>query len=375
MKKKKFIIIIAILILAIALIFSIIAIATQEKMNIASIKAKYRSDLLSIPGVTGISTDKTHQKIIVYIEDPKTFDFTRIPLTLEGFKIEFKKMAQPHYEQSDCDNKNRPLTGGVCIGINWVGDETSWKGCGTLGAVVKDINTHQKYLLTNRHVITDPSDNIISDVRNPCDFGGDVIGQVYKSSPKNSELVDGALVFPSVNTEETIKGIGAIKGVSTPEVGMSVKKYGMKTGLTYGTILATDYDTVLGGVEFVDQILISRFSESGDSGSLVLDNDNNAVGLHFAGSEDSSISNKISNVKNMFNIYFHSPDEGIPTKVSVKINSFSITTEAPEAPLPPPEFEPAPEIEPEPVPPMKLSSILLMLSPLLLIPFIKNEKR
>jgi hypothetical protein len=46
----------------------------------------------------------------------------------------------------------------------------------------------------------------------------------------------------------------------------------------------------------VDQIVTSNISQGGDSGSLVLDENNNAVGLLFAGSDKATIFNRIQNV-------------------------------------------------------------------------------
>jgi len=50
---------------------------------------------------------------------------------------------------------------------------------------------------------------------------------------------------------------------------------------------------------FVDQILISKkgFSAGGDSGSLILDMENKAVAWLFAGSDTTTVGNKIENVE------------------------------------------------------------------------------
>jgi hypothetical protein len=49
-------------------------------------------------------------------------------------------------------------------------------------------------------------------------------------------------------------------------------------------------------VGFRDQVLCSRYTDGGDSGSIVLNEQNEAVGLHFAGSPSTSIFNRISPV-------------------------------------------------------------------------------
>jgi len=56
----------------------------------------------------------------------------------------------------------------------------------------------------------------------------------------------------------------------------------------------------VGAVGYVDQVLCTRYSEGGDSGSLVLEEaTDKAVGLHFAGSLNGSIFSPISVVLKM----------------------------------------------------------------------------
>jgi V8-like Glu-specific endopeptidase len=48
---------------------------------------------------------------------------------------------------------------------------------------------------------------------------------------------------------------------------------------------------------FTDQCAIGAMSQPGDSGSIVLSEDNKCVGLLFAGSETVTMANRYSNVK------------------------------------------------------------------------------
>jgi hypothetical protein len=76
---------------------------------------------------------------------------------------------------------------------------------------------------------------------------------------------------------------------------MAVKKLGRTTGLTSGKVSAIEVDKVvvdydLGSLSFDNQIEIesvgnSAFSAGGDSGSLILDEENFGCALLFAGSE------------------------------------------------------------------------------------------
>jgi hypothetical protein len=55
-------------------------------------------------------------------------------------------------------------------------------------------------------------------------------------------------------------------------------------------------------VGFRDQVLCTRYSASGDSGSAVLNMEKEIVGLHFAGSDSSSIFNRIGHVLDALSI-------------------------------------------------------------------------
>ena len=104
-----------------------------------------------------------------------------------------------------------------------------------------------------------------------------------------------------------VKGVNELAGVGT-----NVKKLGRTTGFTEGKILQTDvivdvgYD---GGVcRFEDQLWIetgvtgSPFSAGGDSGSLILDENDMAVGLLFAGNDTVTFANPIGEVMQELNI-------------------------------------------------------------------------
>ena len=92
---------------------------------------------------------------------------------------------------------------------------------------------------------------------------------------------------------------------------------GRTTGLTYGNVddvdltVSIDYGDGLGtvtlhhqiGVE-VDSSRSSKFGDYGDSGSVVVNDSNKVVGLHFAGSTDgtSGVANQIQEVLTALNV-------------------------------------------------------------------------
>lgn len=87
---------------------------------------------------------------------------------------------------------------------------------------------------------------------------------------------------------------------------MKIKKYGRTTGATEGYILYDNVTTYInyksGSMQFKGVCLATRMSDKGDSGSLVLDEDNKIVGLHFAGGPKYSIFIPIERIVKRFNL-------------------------------------------------------------------------
>ena len=115
--------------------------------------------------------------------------------------------------------------------------------------------------------------------------------------------MDAAIARPldPLDVVDEILEIGPIKGVAIAELGDAVKKSGRTTGLTTGVILQTDVtvDVSYGGgkvARFVDQLMAGPMSAGGDSGSAVLNDGDELVGLLFAGSDSTTIFNHIDNV-------------------------------------------------------------------------------
>jgi len=116
-------------------------------------------------------------------------------------------------------------------------------------------------------------------------------------------LVDAAIAKPLDDSDISadILDIGAIAGMTQGLLGMAIQKSGRTTEYTTGTIDQVDVtvNVQYGGGQvgrFTDQILAGPMSQGGDSGSAVLDNDNNLVGLLFAGSDTTTIINRMDNV-------------------------------------------------------------------------------
>ncbi len=188
-------------------------------------------------------------------------------------------------------------------------------GNGTLGALVTDGKDY--YLLSNSHVIAkngtaQAGDSIIYP---SVDDGGKVPKNVvaklaafkkFRNTEKFINEVDCAIAKPvkarMQDVTAMIKDIGLPKGIIAAKRGMRVMKVGTATGKTTSKIIDADFHLklqygTLGTIGFRHQILSKTFTESGDSGALVIDvKTKKAVGLHFAGGPKGSVCNPIQKV-------------------------------------------------------------------------------
>lgn len=235
----------------------------------------------------------------------------------------------------------RPAPGGVSIGHR---DITA----GTLGCLVR--KGGESFILSNNHVLANSNDASVGDpilqpgphdggtVANDhianleafvpisfvapeppseCGFAQAVIALLnagcrligsetrYRivSIQQTPNVVDAAIARPLSATSVTdeIHEIGRIQGTVQGALGMQVKKSGRTTGFTTGEILQVDVTVNVqygpGQVaQFTDQLLAGAMSQGGDSGSAVLDGQDRLTGLLFAGSDSTTIINRIEHV-------------------------------------------------------------------------------
>jgi len=124
-------------------------------------------------------------------------------------------------------------------------------------------------------------------------------------------VVDAALGKPlnDADVSEEVLEIGTVSETASGTIGMPVRKSGRTTGLTEGKITAVAATVrVFYGLtrtaRFRDQLVASALSQGGDSGSLIVDADDRAVGLLFAGSSNTTILNPIGEVERLLGIGF-----------------------------------------------------------------------
>ena len=237
----------------------------------------------------------------------------------------------------------RPAPGGVSIGHYQV-------TAGTFGTEVRDAATGDRLILSNNHVLANSNEASPGDaILQPGTADGgqvetDTIAQLkrfcpiefstsppvcsiatgvadlanllarlvgsshrlraFQSRPLATNLADAAVARPLNDDDvlDEILEIGVVSGTRPATLGMAVRESGRTTELTEGeiTVLNATVDVSYGvgrTARFEDQIVTGPMSQGGDSGSLLVAGDSlEAVGLLFAGSDQTTIHNPIQAV-------------------------------------------------------------------------------
>ena len=273
-----------------------------------------------------------------------------VPKEVDGIRTDVIQVGDLRALQTP-KSRWRPAPGGVSIGHYQI-------TAGTLGCIVRDRDTGEPLILSNNHVLANSNDANLGDAilqPGPTDGGkvnSDTIAtllrfipiqyttspgtcdyaRVYASignliaialgsshrvsvnsfSPQALNKVDAALARPNADSDvlDEIRGIGKISGVLEAELGMPLRKSGRTTDFTTDQVqvLEATVNVSYGTgrtATFEEQIVTGSMSQGGDSGSLVVHNDSpNAVGLLFAGSDQSSILSPIQTVLDLLNVTF-----------------------------------------------------------------------
>ena len=255
---------------------------------------------------------KPEEKVPKQVEDQIT-DVIEIGGECVAYSVDHKKRFRPIKPGiSGAHGQTTAGTIGLVVyreGI-YIGDVQ----VGFLGRSIEWLKQHfpqiiskKSFWLTNNHVGALENDGELGDAfiqPGPLDRGYEKVGYLYDYVMlKNMATVDACLIRPLVESlvDETILDKGKPKGVATPVIGMKVKKSGRTTGLTTGIVKATGVTiqiqySRLGSVYLKDCMLLSNMSAGGDSGSAVLDENDNVIGLIFAGNSTISIACDINNV-------------------------------------------------------------------------------
>lgn len=210
--------------------------------------------------------------------------------------------------------KIRPLIGG--FGISPVNTQE----VGSVGCLVKDDKGY--YILSNNHVLADtnkiePGTFIVQpSIKDGGKEPEDLIGKLsrfvpieFKNADKVPENYADAAIAKVINKDDVsnkVAFIGEILGVRSAKLEQSVMKVGRTTEQTFGLVLAEGATIIVEyGDEkaiFKNQIVTTKMTSEGDSGSLLTDSDGYAVGLIYAHSQKHSYHNNISDVLEKLNV-------------------------------------------------------------------------
>ena len=298
---------------------------TLDKNKILSISKNIYDDLTKLSNVNGIgigykfinSTNTGELSLHVLVEkkvDKSVLGSKNlVPKNYMNVKTDVIEIGKVHSHK--LIDRIRPLEGGYSIGpagYNWAG---------TLGCIVTRGTTPniEYFLLSNNHVF---SDGGIVPIGNPIlqpavlDRGisstdkvailSEVINIDFSGGINKVDCAIAKVTDPSIVTNK-IALIGVPKGISQAKLTSMVKKSGRTTSELEGTVqtvnatIGVDYGMDRTAI-FSNQFVSTAISSPGDSGSLVLDKDNNAVGLLFAGSSSTTIFTDINSVLSALNV-------------------------------------------------------------------------
>lgn len=194
---------------------------------------------------------------------------------------------------------------------------------GTLGAIVRKGGKY--FVLSNSHVLANSGKGIIGDaILYPGHADGGTMATsaaatlsefiAFDTSGDQVNRVDAAIAEMNSTFLEKMnisiyKAKSPLKTIAAKR-GMKVTKSGRTTGKTTGEVLDVNFRFVItypgvGKVGFIDQVLCSRYTEPGDSGSIIVDvASGRIVGMHFAGANNGSVFNHIADVQKALGFQF-----------------------------------------------------------------------
>lgn len=209
------------------------------------------------------------------------------------------------------------LTGGISVY-----DEEASMSFGTAGAFFTTTEDNNTYLLSNYHVLLHDGGEINDKIVHPSKADAyhnrtnfKVIGEVYWKQDilqTNFNTMDAAIakIYDHIKIDigkySKCEGISFL-GLDSPKIGQNVKKCGRTTGYSNGRIRSINATVNVSNEDneseyYINQILTTKMTEDGDSGSILVTEDNKVIGLLFSGNKrDASFANNINTIFNKAN--------------------------------------------------------------------------
>ena len=315
-----------------------------EYLEISKIQEDEENKILAKENVVGVAVShkiKNEQDtgdpcMVVFVEqklDPALLGSDQaIPKTIKKYKTDVIEtgpiFAEPHHAEDLAEDEEpdvgiqtlrgriRPVEGGYSVGHYRI-------TAGTMATAVYDRSPfpgipRRYYMLSNNHVLANSNNARIGDpILQPGRYDGgtyprDLVARLYRFVPIRFDgrcnYVDAAIAVGEFHDlDREVYWIGYVKGVATVGVNANVQKTGRTTSYTTGRVSAinatvnVNYGSGRVG-RMCRQIVTTNMSAGGDSGSLLCDMNERAVGLLFAGSSSVTIHNDIRYVQALLGI-------------------------------------------------------------------------
>ncbi|MEO8335392.1 MAG: hypothetical protein ABI664_10485 [bacterium] len=295
----------------------------QEYVRISALLPKVREQLMRYPGVRDVAVgvketnDLATEHIVfrVYVDEKKPITALApdalIPSMIDGIATDV--VLEPTAKLIDDTDPYRPLIGGAQIGND------SSSALGTMGCIAKRNIDGAIVILSCHHVMMANHAELGEKIGQPeisccCCCKGNIIGEVVNAL--DNVLVDAAIakVVGTPGFMNEILDIGPIMGSGPLLLGGStvlpndkIRKRGRSSGFTSGTVLTPLKG--IGGkaqqIEIKPDPQFTAFAQRGDSGSVIVNENNVVVGLLWSideATEKLGYANRIVDVVNAMDI-------------------------------------------------------------------------
>jgi hypothetical protein len=303
-----------------------------------AIQAANQPGLLASAGVFGVGVGETNGSLAITVLVDSTNRAAELPSFLDDVPVSVRVSGAIH--AFTCGGSNPqlayplPVPLGVSGGNILVAGSPGSCASGTIGFKVRDNSSGQIGWISNSHVVSHGTDGCPGTApvgtpqfqpgpvdATPVCTAGQSVGILQRTIPilfgGVNNLVDCGFVLSSDSeVSSDILNLGPqVNNVAAAFVGQVVQKNGRTTSCTEGTVTAVNmttlvaYDAGCGVATFTNQIMVtplsaSAFAAAGDSGSPIVDANNNAVALLFAGdaTTGTAVGNPVEAVLDALNV-------------------------------------------------------------------------
>jgi hypothetical protein len=308
-----------------------------ELAHAVAVQTANQSALLSGDGVFGVGVGETNGSLAITVFVDSASRTNELPPSLDDLPVTVRVTGAIHAFACGGSNPQVAYPLPVPLGVSGgnILEAGSPGSCasGTVGFKVRDNATGAIGWISNSHVVGHGADGCPGSapvgtiqyqpgaVDNNC-AAAQNIGVLSRTVPISfggaNNLVDCGFVLSSDSeVSPNILNLGPqVNNVVPAFVGQAVQKNGRTTSCTEGTVTAINvttavaYDSGCGTATFTNQVMVSptapssAFAAAGDSGSPIVDANNNAVALLFAGDPTTGIAfgNPIGAVLSALNV-------------------------------------------------------------------------